>query len=247
MIKAFVFDAYGTLYDTRSVSAVINAAFPGQAGYISPVWRMKQLEYGWLRSMMGHYADFWTVTREALEYTLRTAGLDADEELFEQVAQAYNQLSPYPDAAAALRALSGYRCAILSNGSPGMLFALVRNSGLDGQLEKIISVDAKKVYKPDQRAYALIEEELGLPPSEIVFVSSNGFDICGAKQVGLTVARIERITPAALTEDIRQTGGASPATLYDALRSQLEAHGAKPDHTIQSLSDLPGLAARLNA
>lgn len=245
MTKAFVFDAYGTLYDTQSVADIIASAFPGKADYISSIWRMKQLEYSWLRSLMGCYADFWTVTCEALEYTLRTAGLKADPSLFENVADAYNKLSPYPDTVATLKALSGFRLAILSNGSAGMLSKLVSHSGLDAHLEKVISVDPKKTFKPDQRAYELIKEELGLPPSEVVFVSSNGFDVCGAKQFGLTVARVERLSPAALAKDIDETGAASAKVMYNAMRSQIETHGQAPDYTIKSLAELPALAATL--
>lgn len=242
MIKAFVFDAYGTLYDTRSVTDLIGEAFPGRAEYISSVWRLKQLEYSWLRSMMGHYADFWSVTREALEYTLRTSGLDADEQLFANVADAYNRLAPYPDASKALQDLSQYRLAILSNGSPDMLSRLVRHSGLDGHLEKVVSVDAKRVFKPDQRAYELIGEELGVGCDEVVFVSSNGFDVCGAKHFGLNVVRIERVASSALSEELA-AGTHSPTTMFNALRSQIETYGAEPDHTISSLAELPQLAA----
>ena len=194
-IKAIVFDAYGTLYDTQSVVKVTDVAFPGHGDFITQVWRMKQLEYTWLRSMMGQYEDFWTITRDALAYTIGLLGRQADAALFARIAEAYNNLDPYPDAKSALRSLSGYRLAILSNGSPDMLRALVHNSGLAEFLEATISVDAAKVFKPDPRAYALIEARLGLRPEEILFVSSNGFDISGAKNFGFRVARIERVTP----------------------------------------------------
>ncbi len=238
-IKAIVFDAYGTLYDVQAVARVTDAAFPGQGDTITQIWRLKQLEYTWLRGLMGRYVDFRTVTRDSLGYTLGTLGLDADSALFDRIADAYNTLSLYPEAVEALGQLAHYRLAILSNGSPDMLDALVRNSGLDRILEAVISVDAKKAYKPDPRAYELIEERLGVPPREVLFVSSNGFDVAGAKSFGFKVARIERVTPAALRQDL--TGGAriGPATMFRALRTQTEALGFAADATINSLLALP--------
>src|ERR1700722_20343064 len=103
MIKTVVFDAYGTLYDVQSVANVTDAAFPGFGDYITQIWRMKQLEYSWLRSVMGRYEDFWTVTQESLDYTLQTLGLRPTPALFDQVADAYNRLQPYPEAEAALQ------------------------------------------------------------------------------------------------------------------------------------------------
>jgi 2-haloacid dehalogenase len=245
-IKAFVFDAYGTLYDVQSVSRIISAAFPTHGEYITRVWRLKQLEYSWLRSLMGRYQDFLTVSRESLDYTLGTLGLAADEPLFTSILNAYDNLSPYPEAKQALAALKDYRLAILSNGSPGMLDALVRNTGLDQHLEAVISVDARKVFKPDPRAYELIGERLGVEPSEVVFVSSNGFDIAGARSFGLKVARIERVTP----EDVRQelTSGEpiGPAAMFRALRMLPEALGYPPTAVVNSLLALPGLADSLN-
>src|SRR3954470_10484008 len=111
MIKAFVFDAYGTLYDVQSVAEVTEAAFPGQGEYITQVWRLKQLEYSWLRSMMGRHEGFWTVTRESLPYTLKTVGLDPDQRFIGEIGEAYNRLRPYPDAEEALAALGDYRLA----------------------------------------------------------------------------------------------------------------------------------------
>lgn len=245
MIKAFVFDAYGTLYDVHSVSDVTEACFPGHGDYITQIWRMKQLEYSWLRSLMGRYEDFWTVTRESLDYTLRTLELRSDTQLFDDLANAYNKLSPYPDAEGALRGLANYRLAILSNGSPGMLSALVAHSGFDRLLEKTISVDSKRVFKPDQRAYELVEEELGVKPDEVIFVTSNGFDACGAKNFGFRVVRIERVRPAALCEEIRSSEIIAPQTMFKATRMQDETCGDEPDFKIGSLSDLPALAAEL--
>lgn len=246
MIKAIVFDAYGTLYDVQSVGNVIDAAFPGHGEYITQVWRLKQLEYSWLRSMMDDYADFWAVTREALHYTLGTLGLRPADALFEEIAEAYNRLLPYPDAEDALIALSGHRLAILSNGSTAMLDALVRNSGLERHFDGVFSVDAKRVYKPDMRSYELVEEKLGAKPSEVLFVSSNGFDVAGAKCFGFRVARIERLPATILTQELAEASSIGPHTMFKALRLQEEAVSQRPDFIISSLSLLPNLVEGLD-
>lgn len=246
-VKAIVFDAYGTLYDVQTVSAVTDKAFPGFGDYITQVWRMKQLEYTWLRSMMGDYQDFWACTRDALSYTLGTIGLTAEQKHFDEIAEAYNNLEPYPDAKEALRALDGYRLAILSNGSPAMLDALTRNSGLDQYLEAWISVDSVKVFKPDQRAYEPVQKELGFTPDEVLFVSSNGFDVSGAKRFGFRVARIARVTPKALNKEIRDASIISPATMFKATRMQLEEIGYGPDYVVSSLKELPSVLESMRA
>ncbi|WP_158933061.1 haloacid dehalogenase type II [Acidisphaera sp. S103] len=246
-VKAVVFDAYGTLYDVQSVAGVIDTAFPGHGEYITQLWRLKQLEYTWLRSLMGRYQDFLAVTRDSLSYTLGTIGLNADAALFDRIVEAYNTLSPYPEAAEALGRLSQYRRAILSNGSPGMLDALVRNSGLDRYLEAVISIDAKKTYKPDPQTYELVQEQLGVTPDEVVFVSSNGFDIAGAKSFGFKVARIERVTPAALNAELAGGNPIGPGTMYRAQRSLAETLGYSPDAVVRSLLALPELVPTLAA
>ena len=241
-VTTVVFDAYGTLYDVQSVARAAENTFPGYGEYITQVWRLKQLEYTWLRSMMGQYQDFRAITRDSLAYTLATLGLEADADTIEQVVGAYNTLSPYPEAETALTRLGGYRLAILSNGSPDMLAALVRHSGLDRYLEAVISVDAKQVYKPDPRAYRLVQERLGVPPDQVLFVSSNGFDIAGARSFGFKVARIERVTPAALRADLTNGAPIGPAAMFKALRMQTEALGFAPDVVVNSLLALPGIA-----
>nr|CAD6630032.1 haloacid dehalogenase type II [arsenite-oxidising bacterium NT-25] len=238
VIKVLVFDAYGTLYDVQSVADVTDAAFPGYGEYITQVWRLKQLEYSWLRSMMGRYQDFWTVTRESLAYTLKTVGIDPSQSVFDEIIHAYNCLRAYPDAEEALAALAGYRLAILSNGSPDMLSALVRNSGLERYFEATISTDAKRVFKPDPRAYELVAERLGVRPDEVLFVSSNGFDVSGAKSFGFRVARIERVSASALKEEIEAAATIGPKTLLKALRMQEEGYGYEPDLVISSLGEL---------
>src|SRR5262249_24066370 len=149
--------------------------------------------------------------------------------------------SPYPEATEALTALKDYRRAILSNGSPGMLDALVRNTGLDGYLHAVISVDGSKAFKPDPRAYELVLARLNVRREEVVFVSSNGFDVAGARSFGFNAARIERVTAAALRGEL--LGGASlgPAAIYRALRTQPETLGLPAHAVVDSLLALPGL------
>ncbi len=240
-IKAFVFDAYGTLYDVQSVAAETEAAFPGHGETITQIWRMKQLEYTWLRSGMGDYCDFWQVTQDSLAYTLEVLGLPASAETIAGLAGAYNRLTLYPDSEAALTALSQHRLAILSNGSPTMLAALVAQSGLEGRFEAVLSADSARVYKPDARCYRLVGEHLGLQPEEVVFVSSNGFDVAGAKHFGFRVARIGRVSQAALKAEIESASPMPPRTMFKALRMQEEHLGHQPDWVIGSLAELPGL------
>ena len=147
-IKAVVFDAYGTLYDVQSVAAVTDEAFPGYGELISQIWRLKQLEYTWLRSLMGRYEDFSVITRESLVFTLKALGLAFDTAVFERIMEKYVHLDLYPDAKTALAGLKDCKLAILSNGSTDMLNALVRNTGLDTILDATISIDSTKIFKP---------------------------------------------------------------------------------------------------
>ncbi|WP_339028631.1 haloacid dehalogenase type II [Bradyrhizobium symbiodeficiens] len=243
-INAVVFDAYGTLYDIQSVADVTEDAFPGYGEIVTQVWRIKQLEYSWLRSLMGRYQDFAAVTRDSLTYTLRMLGLAYEREAFERVIEKYLHLELYPDATSALAALKPRKLAILSNGSPDMLNALVRNSGLDGLLDATISVDAKKIFKPSPAAYELIGEELGTAPHEVLFVSSNPWDAAGAKSFGLNVAWIERVTPGAMALACLENELVAPLTMFKAIRTQMDELGFAPDHRVRSLSELPSLAAR---
>lgn len=244
-IKAIVFDAYGTLYDVHAVAVAIEAAFPGHGETITQIWRLKQLEYSWLRSLMGRYEDFRSVTRASLRYSLQVIGLEAGPGVLDELVDAYNTLPLYPEAGEALGRLGDYRLAILSNGTADMLEALVRHSGMDRMLETVISVDAKRAYKPDPRAYELVQERLGLRPAEVVFVSSNGFDVAGAKSFGLTVARIERVTQTALRQEIGGGAPIGPAAMYRALRTQTEALGFEADAVVESLLALPSFVRSL--
>jgi 2-haloacid dehalogenase len=242
-IKAVVFDAYGTLFDIQSVAAVTEQAFPGYGEIITQVWRIKQLEYTWLRSLMRRYEDFSVVTRDSLAYTLRVLGLNGDAAMFERIMEKYLQLDLYPDALAALAALRGRKLAILSNGSPGMLNALVRNSGIDSLLDATISVDSKKTFKPSPDAYSLIEATLGVAPTDVLFVSSNPWDACGAKAFGLNVAWIERVTMEAMAQACVNNDLVPPLTMFKAIRTQMDELGCEPDHRIRALAELPGLVA----
>jgi 2-haloacid dehalogenase len=243
-IKAVVFDAYGTLFDIQSVASITDEAFPGYGEIITQLWRIKQLEYTWLRSLMQRYEDFSVVTRESLGYTLRCLGLKIDARVFERIMDKYVHLDLYPDAAAALDGLRGRKLAILSNGSTEMLNTLVRNSGLDKVLDATISVDSKKIFKPSPEAYTLIESTLGVSPADVLFVSSNPWDACGAKAFGLKVAWIERVTGDAMAAALAKSDLVPPLAMFKAIRMQMDELGLEPDYRIRGLSELPELVAR---
>jgi 2-haloacid dehalogenase len=242
-IKAVVFDAYGTLYDIQSVATVTEEAFPGYGEIVTQIWRIKQLEYTWLRSLMKRYQDFSVITRESLAYTLRVLGLEHDSGVFEAIMDKYLHLDLYPDATAALAAMRDRKLAILSNGSTGMLHTLVRNSGLDRVLDATISIDSRKIFKPSPDAYSLIETTLHVPPAEVLFISSNPWDACGAKAFGLNVAWIERVTPEAMALACVRSDLVAPLTMFKAIRTQMDELGLEPDHRIHALSELPALVA----
>jgi 2-haloacid dehalogenase len=242
-IKALVFDAYGTLYDIQSVADVTEEAFPGYGEIITQIWRIKQLEYTWLRSLMRRYQDFSVITRDSLAYTLRCLGLESDRDTFESIMDKYLRLDLYPDAMAALAAMRDRKLAILSNGSTGMLNALVHNSGLDQVLDATISVDTQEIFKPAPEAYRLIESTLRVPPGEVLFVSSNPWDACGARAFGLNVAWIERVTPQAMALACVKSDVVTPLTMFKAIRTQMDELGLEPDYRIHALSELPDLVA----
>lgn len=243
-IKAVVFDAYGTLYDIQSVASVTEQAFPGYGEVITQIWRMKQLEYTWLRSLMEQYEDFSVLTRASLRYTLDALGLAHDGATLDRIVEKYLHLDPYPDAKPTLAALRGRTLAILSNGSPAMLDALVHNSGLAPMLDATLSVDAVGVFKPSPRAYDLVERHFGIHPHDVAFVSSNPFDVSGAKSSGFKVAWIERVTEAALAAECRDPATIGPLTMFKATRLRPDPFDLAPDWTIRSLSELPALFQR---
>ena len=218
-IQALVFDAYGTLFDVHSVIAECERLWPGQGEPLSRAWRAKQLEYTWLRSLMGRYADFSRITEDALIQACASLGLALSQVQRARLMDAYLHLSPYPDASETLPALAGHRLAILSNGSPAMLVPLVRNARMDQIFTAVISVDALKTYKPAPAVYQLAVDILGVPKQSIGFVSSNCWDACGAKAFGFRVFWINRAGV------------------------PLDALDATPDHVIHSLTELPALLA----
>jgi 2-haloacid dehalogenase len=228
-IRALVFDAYGTLYDVQSVLAKAEALCPGKGQLITELWRLKQLEYTWLRSLLQQYEDFWEVTRASLDFALRAVGVEPDEAVRDPLMQNYLDLDPHPEARDALAALEGRKLAILSNGSPRMLAALIRNSGLDRWIEAAISIDSIRTYKPHRSCYTLVEPALGVVKEEVLFVSSNSFDAVGAKAFGFNVAWI------------RRSGSGDPATMFGMLRGRAEELGHAPDHVVSALTDLPKL------
>jgi len=187
--EAFVFDAYGTLYDVHSVAARCEANWPGKGAPLSLLWRTKQLEYTWQRSLMQRYAPFSTITRDALAYACEALKLELSVAQMEGLMAEYLNLSLYPDVVQTLKALKT-RKAILSNGSPDMLLPLVQNSGLE--LDAVISVDELRIFKPAPQVYALAVEKLHLDHSRIGFVSSNCWDAMGAKSYGFSVYWINR-------------------------------------------------------
>ncbi|BFG78711.1 haloacid dehalogenase type II [Paraburkholderia terrae] len=193
-IKAIAFDLYGTLFDVHSVAVQCDEQFPGRGQEISNVWRQKQLEYTWLRSLMNRYIPFEHVTEEALRFTIRHLGLELDEGACRSLADAYLRLQAYPEVPNALRALRdrGLKLAILSNGSPHSIDAVVTNAGLRSGFDHLLSVDPVRVYKPDNRAYELAEQTFGVGRREILFVSSNAWDATGARYFGFPTCWINR-------------------------------------------------------
>ncbi|HKQ66349.1 MAG TPA: haloacid dehalogenase type II [Methylomirabilota bacterium] len=209
-IRGYVFDAYGTLFDVHSVVEA-GRAITSDPAALSSMWRQKQLEYTWLRSLMGRYVDFWLVTEAALRYTIRRLGLVASEDEVRRLMDAYLSLACFPEVKAALARLAGRPRAVLSNGAPSMLAAAVRSSGLVTSLEHVISVDRVKTYKPSPLVYALGPEVLGVAAGELLFVSSNGWDVAGAKAFGYQVAWCNR------TGAPQEELGVVPDLVVDAL------------------------------
>ncbi|MEJ2154320.1 MAG: haloacid dehalogenase type II [Desulfobacteraceae bacterium] len=192
-ITACVFDAYGTLFDVHSAVGKHRQRLGDVADPVSNLWRTKQLEYTWLRSLMGHHADFWQVTRDALDFAFDMHGLD-DPDLNRDLMEAYLKLDCYPEVPEALSILKsrGFRLAILSNGTPAMLEAAVKNSGIGDLIERNYSVEEAGIFKPDARVYQLAVDGLNVKADEIVFQSSNAWDASGASAFGFKVAWVNR-------------------------------------------------------
>lgn len=220
-VDALVFDAYGTLFDVHSVTALAETLAPGHGTALSQLWRTKQLEYTWLSSLMASSAsprrDFAAVTALALDYALAARGVVLDDAARQRLLGAYRTLSPFPDVPSALAKLAPRPRWILSNGTLAMLTPVVRHAGLDGLVDGVLSVDAAGVYKPSPAVYRLAADRLRLAPPRIGFVSSNGWDAIGAKAFGFAAFWINR------------TG------------APVDRHGPAPDRIISTLADLPPL------
>ncbi|MSQ12748.1 MAG: haloacid dehalogenase type II [Dehalococcoidia bacterium] len=213
-LRVLFFDAYGTIFDVHSIATECDRLAPGKGAEMSQLWRTKQLEYTWLRSLMGKYEDFHSVTESALDFTAERLGVKLDAASRKRLMDAYLRLNVFPDVREALPQLSAYQLAILSNGSPNVLEPLVRNAGLGGVFKDIISVDPARVYKPSPRVYQLGCDRYGVKPEEAGFISANSWDATGAKAFGLNVFWLNR-------------GG----NVYDQL-------GYEPDAVITRLTEL---------
>lgn len=221
-----VFDAYGTLFDVAGAArmAAADGAHPALGAdwpALAEDWRRKQLEYSWLRAILGAHADFWQVTADALDWALEARGL-ADPALRERLLGLYRELPAYPEVQGALDGLKarGIPAAILSNGSPGMLADAVRSAGLAHRLDTVLSVEAAGVFKPAARVYALVTERYACAAGDVLFVSSNGWDVAGAAAFGFR-------------------------TLWVNRRGQpVDRLPGRPDRVVPDLTSLPELASR---
>ena len=217
-IGACVFDAYGTLFDVHSAVGRGGGALGDKAQPVSALWRQKQLEYTWLRSLMKAHVDFWRLTGDGLDYALAANGVD-DPALRDRLMDLYLSLDAYPDVKAALEQAraGGMKTAILSNGSQKMLQAAVDSAGLGELLDDALSIEDVGIYKPDSRVYQLAVDRLGVAAGRICFVSTNGWDAHGAAHFGFKVAWLNRF-------------GQQPENLP-----------GEPSAVITTLAELPGL------
>lgn len=192
-ISVCLFDAYGTLFDVGEPVERLRADLGHHTDPLIALWRAKQLEYSWVRSLMGQFVDFWTVTGEALDHALAALGI-ADDLLRTRLMESYLTLEAHPDAAAALKAVQAQGCkaAILSNGSTMMLTSAVKTAGLADHLDAILSVDPVGMFKPHGSVYALATERFNVSPADCGFVSANGWDAAGAAVFGFRVVRLNR-------------------------------------------------------
>ena len=226
-VTTCVFDAYGTLFDV-SAAARRAAEQPGQDRLaecwpkLAADWRSKQLQYSWLRAVTGDYIPFWDVTMDALDWAMEAAEID-DLVVRETLLALYWELPAYKEAHTALATLKamGYTTAILSNGSPDMLDGAVDFSGTRESLDKVLSVDDVKVFKPAKAVYDMVESNLGATPEQVLFVSANGWDAAGAAAYGFHTAWINR--------------GSEP----------IDRLPAKPTHILPDLAPVPELASTL--
>ena len=217
--QACVFDAYGTLFDYASAVARCGADLGASRERLTSLWREKQLQYTWLRSLQGKHADFWTVTGDALDFALESLDID-NPDLRERLMNSYLTLDVFPEVPGVLERLKqkGIKTAILSNGTPEMLRAAVSASGIEPFLDAVFSVEEVGVYKTHPRVYQLAVDRLGIQPQEISFSSSNAWDAWAASAFGMRVVWCNRY-------------GQRPERLPGL-----------PDYEVRSLADLPFLA-----
>ena len=217
-IRACVFDAYGTLFDFASAARGCRNDIGDDFDRLTVLWRDKQLQYTWLRAVQNRHADFWQVTGDALDFTLETLGLQRAE-LRERLMALYLALDAFPEVPALLPRLkgAGLCLAILSNGTPSMLGAIVTNAKLDGVFDAVLSVEEVGIYKPDRRVYQLAVDRLGIPKERICFLSSNAWDAYAASAFGMQVVWCNR---------------------YGQRRERLPGN---PNDEINSLAELPAL------
>lgn len=213
--KAVAFD-YFVLFNPDSIVSVAEAIFPGKGRELTDVWRTRQFEYSWLRSITGRYVEFFTVTEDALVYATRTMNLEMTGEQKQRLLDAYLHLSPWPDAADGLRRLreSGVRVITIANFSPVMLRSNADNAGMIGLFDALVSTDANHTYKPDPRAYQLGTDRLHLSKRDIVFAAFGGWDAAGAKAFGY------------------------PTVWVNRFNQPLEQLGIRPDRTVVTLNGL---------
>ncbi|NIK13020.1 haloacid dehalogenase type II [Alkalibacillus almallahensis] len=194
MTQTVVFDVYGTLFDVQSVQDQCESVFPNKGSEISQVWREKQLQYMFLHELMGHDVQFDDITERALVYAVNSVGEDLTEESRRQLMTAYQQLTLYGETQSVLTYLreKGYQLAVFSNGTDNMLEGLLNGSGIHGDLDAVLSVDLAGHFKPTISSYQIVTDQLNVSNEEVLFVSSNGWDIAGAKNAGFQTAWINR-------------------------------------------------------
>lgn len=198
-ITTCVFDAYGTLFDVSAAAREV-AAEPGREAFrakwveVANHWRLKQLQYSWIRAVADAHTDFWQVTQDGLDWALETSGLDGDAGLRQRLLDLYWQLQAYPEVPDMLAALKagGMQTAILSNGSPDMLNGAVKSAGIAELLDDVLSVESVGVFKPDSRVYDLVGARFGCTPEEVLFVSSNGWDAAASSGYGFETVWVNR-------------------------------------------------------
>ena len=217
-VEACVFDAYGTLFDVHSAAARLKPELGKNSDKMSEIWRQKQLQYTWLRSLMGRYVDFWQITGEALDFAMQATGIE-NPQLRAKLMELYLQLDAYPEVAGVLSKLraAGKKTAILSNGEPSMLIAAAKSAGIYSSLDAVFSVESVGVFKPHPSVYQIAVDELKVAANHISFQSSNGWDAHAASAFGFSVAWVNRF-------------GQPPENIP-----------AQPHAQIQPLSDLPDL------